>query len=397
MLSPALPSIQEEFGIGSNAVASMIMSTFVLASVVGPIVYAPLSETYGRKHILQISHVAYIVFSIGCGLSKGTKQMIIFRFLCGLASAAPVAIGGGAVADMYAPAHRGLPMCLYMMPTAIGPCIGLAVGGWVIEGFGPRKWRWIIWIFTVFVGVIAAVGAALLPETYRPVILRRHVKALRAKTGNPNLHTIYDEDMPGPQQTQDILLRPLLFLFTQPVVLVPSLYLALVHGCQYILLTTLPDVFKRTYEETPGLASLHYIPVTLGFIVATALSDPLAKRMDESQRSRTGGVAQPEHRLCMLAVSGITIPIGMLVYGWTAQYRVHWIASDCGLFIVGFGFRGVLVVIPLYLADAMSTYAASAISASVSMRSLAGFSFPLFAEKLYFELGQGWGNTVLAL
>jgi hypothetical protein len=47
--------------------------------------------------------------------------------------------------------------------------------------------------------------------------------------------------------------------------------------------------------------------------------------------------------------------------------------------------------------DTYTRFAASAIAAGTVLRSLAGFGFPLFGEKLFDSLDYGWGNTVLAL
>jgi len=50
----------------------------------------------------------------------------------------------------------------------------------------------------------------------------------------------------------------------------------------------------------------------------------------------------------------------------------------------------------IYLVDAYTRYAASALGAVNMLRSLAGFGFPLFAPRMYDVLGYGWGNTLLA-
>lgn len=42
-------------------------------------------------------------------------------------------------------------------------------------------------------------------------------------------------------------------------------------------------------------------------------------------------------------------------------------------------------------------YGASALAATTSLRSVAAFTFPLFASNMYDVLGHGWGNTLLAL
>lgn len=93
MVAPALESIAVEFKITDDVLLELTLSTFVLAYAVGPLFLGPLSEIYGRKIILQLTNLFYIVFNVACGVSKSTGQMIVFRFLAGLGGSAPMAVG----------------------------------------------------------------------------------------------------------------------------------------------------------------------------------------------------------------------------------------------------------------------------------------------------------------
>jgi MFS family permease len=92
MVAPALESIAIEFKITDFVLLELTLSTFVLAYAVGPLFLGPLSEIYGRKIVLQLTNLFYIVFNIACGVSKSTGQMIAFRFLAGLGGSAPLAV-----------------------------------------------------------------------------------------------------------------------------------------------------------------------------------------------------------------------------------------------------------------------------------------------------------------
>lgn len=54
------------------------------------------------------------------------------------------------------------------------------------------------------------------------------------------------------------------------------------------------------------------------------------------------------------------------------------------------------MAISIYLVDAYTTYAASALAANTVMRSIAGATLPLCGLKMYDQLGLGWGNSLLA-
>lgn len=90
-------------------------------------------------------------------------------------------------------------------------------------------------------------------------------------------------------------------------------------------------------------------------------------------------------------------PIGLLITGWSVQARVHWIVPDIGIALLGAGTVTNYQAIQTYIVDAFTLHAASGLAAASLVRSLAGFSFPLFAPDMYAALGYGKGNTVLAV
>lgn len=91
-VAPALANIGADLGITSEVVLQLCLSIFVLAYALGPLVIGPLSEIYGRKILLQLTNLWYIVFNIACGVAQTPGQMIAFRFLAGLGGSAPMAV-----------------------------------------------------------------------------------------------------------------------------------------------------------------------------------------------------------------------------------------------------------------------------------------------------------------
>lgn len=106
-------------------------------------------------------------------------------------------------------------------------------------------------------------------------------------------------------------------------------------------------------------------------------------------------VLQPEARLTSLLPAYCLIPIGLFIYGWTAQYKVHWIVPILATVLIGIGNIAVFMCISLYLIDAFALYAASALAANTVIRSIMGAVLPLCGQKMYDTLGLGWGNSLL--
>jgi hypothetical protein len=104
---------------------------------------------------------------------------------------------------------------------------------------------------------------------------------------------------------------------------------------------------------------------------------------------------KPEYRLPLTMFASPFIPVGLFIYGWTAQNYVHWAVPMLGTMFVGFGFTMVLSSIANYMIDTFTIYAASAMGAIVISRSIFAGTFPLLALHMYDALGWGWGNSLL--
>ena len=91
------------------------ISVFLVGYVFGPLVYSPLSETYGRKVITVPTFSCFIIFTLACALAPSWPALIVFRCLVGIVGSAPIALVGGLFADVYNdPVSRGLAVSLFM-------------------------------------------------------------------------------------------------------------------------------------------------------------------------------------------------------------------------------------------------------------------------------------------
>jgi hypothetical protein len=111
---------------------------------------------------------------------------------------------------------------------------------------------------------------------------------------------------------------------------------------------------------------------------------------------RNGGEMKPEYRLPPLIPGGLLMPIGLFWYGWSAQYKTHWIVPITGTVFLGMGMITTFMPVGTYPVDAFTIYAASAMAANTVLRSLGGALLPLSGRKMYEALGLGWGNSLLA-
>ena len=163
----------------------------------------------------------------------------------------------------------------------------------------------------------------------------------------------------------------------------------------YLVLSTFPVLWTTKYHESVGIGGLNYISLAVGFFLGTQISAPLNDRIYRRLTRRNNGAGQPEFRVPIMVPGSVLVPAGLFIYGWTAQYQVHWIVPNIGAAIFSAGTIVGFQCIQTYLVDAYTRWAASAIGAATVLRSLAGFGFPLFAPYMYNALDYGWGNSLL--
>lgn len=397
MVAPALTAIGKDLNIPDGFMQALVLSIFIAAYALGPLVWGPLSELYGRVIIMQISNAWFLLFNLGCALARTEGQMIAFRFLSGIGGSAPLAIGGGTLSDLFTAEQRGKALSVYSIMPMLGPAIGPIAGGWIAE---KTTWRWGFYSTTIACGVVQTAGFFLLQETYAPVLLHWKRKRLVKETGNKELRTEYDH--PERTFTQHLtiaLTRPFRLLATQPILQVLALYMAFLYGLMYLMLSSFPALFATKYHESPGIQGLNYISLGLGFWLGSQLCAPLQDRIYARLKKRyvpDGGPGRPEFRVPMMIPGAVIVPVGVLIYAWTAEYKTHWIGPNIGAFIMAVGTIISFQCLQGYIVDAYSRYAASAVGAATVLRSLAGFGFPLFAPAMYAKLGYGPGGSLLA-
>ena len=113
-------------------------------------------------------------------------------------------------------------------------------------------------------------------------------------------------------------------------------------------------------------------------------------------KRRNNGIGLPEHRLPVMIPCSFLVPVGFFWYGWCAEAKTHWVLPNIGVVLFSAGIVVLFLSIQLYIMDSYVQYTASALASTIILRSIFGFTFPLFAPSMYEALGYGWGNSVLA-
>ncbi|KAL3487923.1 bicyclomycin resistance protein [Aspergillus germanicus] len=392
----SMQGVREEFDIDKE-VATIGLSLFVFGFSVGPLIWAPLSESVGRQTPLVVSFLALAAFSAGCAGAQNIETLLVLRFFGGAFGSSPLVNAGGVIADMFSARQRGLALLLFASAPYLGPCLGPIVGGYLDMKAG---WRWVEGFLSAAAALAWLSMLLLVPETYAPVILRRRAKRLTLLTGRhyeSKLDIETGKTTSMAKRLKKVFVRPWVLLLREPIVLLLTIYAALIYGTLYMLFEALPIVYQEHRGWNQGVGSLPFIGVMIGVFCGVIYSLYDNKRYVGLTAQNTNKLPPPpEARLPPCMVASIAIPTSLLWFAWTNSPSTHWLASTASLIPFGFGLLLVYMGIVNYLIDAYTLYSASLMAGMAVLRFMFGATFPLFSGSMYTRLGIHWASCIPA-
>lgn len=100
------------YGVGAE-VGLLATSLYVLGYAFGPIVWAPVSELYGRRIPILLGSFGFGVFSISVAVAKDLQTVMIGRFFSGFFGSCPLAVTAAIFSDMFGNKLRGLAVAVF--------------------------------------------------------------------------------------------------------------------------------------------------------------------------------------------------------------------------------------------------------------------------------------------
>jgi MFS family permease len=134
MLLPAIRDIIRDFNI-SYTTSSWILTAYLISGAVSTPIVGKLSDIYGRKKMVVLILIIYIVGISAGGLSTNISFLLIARIIQGIGiSIFPIAFG--IIRDQLPKEKLAIGVGVFSSMFAAGSVVGLAVGGSIINNFG---------------------------------------------------------------------------------------------------------------------------------------------------------------------------------------------------------------------------------------------------------------------
>ncbi|KFA74333.1 hypothetical protein S40288_03702 [Stachybotrys chartarum IBT 40288] len=365
----------------------LLITIWELGEAAGPLLIGPLSEAFGRYPVMNAGNVLFISATVLAALSPSINTFIAARALTGLAVTANV-LNPAVVGDIFPPEKRGSAMSVIQLAPLIGGAIGPAISGAVAQSVG---WRSVLWISASLAAACEAVFLTFFRETYKVQLQRRRrAKSLCKHGGGP------DGAWRG-RLLFDSIRRPARVLASSGVLMALTLFGSVMFAHYYVMSVTLPQILQDNYGLSPVLTGSALISFSIGSALAVTVCNQTIDRIYIRLRAQNNGVGQPEHRLPLVIVGGVGLPLSVMLYGWSAELRLPLYMVLLPVVLLGATLMFTLLPLFAYVVDAFGVYSASALTALIVLRCLAGTFLPLTTTPLADALGYGWGFTVLGL
>ena len=164
MYLPGFPAIAVALRTTVDAVSYSLASFFIGVSV-GQLLCGPLLDRFGRKIVLEVGLLLYILASIGCTLSTSIEVLIAFRFLQALGGCVGMVAPRAIVRDLFPIEENAKVFSLLILVLAISPILAPTVGSYVIALLG---WKYVFVVLTVLTALILMGVIFWLPESRQP-------------------------------------------------------------------------------------------------------------------------------------------------------------------------------------------------------------------------------------
>lgn len=160
---PSLPLVAQGLNAGGGVV-QLTLSTLMLGLALGSLVYGPLSDQYGRKPILSIGLMVYVLAGILSALATDLVHLIGWRFLQGLGASAATVLARAIILDRWRGSQASRALSWVAMVTFLSPVLAPIAGGFIAS---LGVWQTVFWLQAAAGALCLFVSMTMLPGAKR--------------------------------------------------------------------------------------------------------------------------------------------------------------------------------------------------------------------------------------
>jgi len=345
---PALPAIQASFG-SNTGVTQLVLSLSILANAIATLLYGPLSDRFGRRPVVLVGLVIFIIGSALCSIAPTISMLIAARIIQSAGAAAGMVLARAIVRDLYNREQAASVIAYLTMAMVAAPMIAPTIGALLIDG--------IAWP-AIFI-VMTAIGIVLFWQVWRH-LTETHIghatNSLWSGLGQGGLQ---------------LLRQPAFLAYTLQSSFAISTFFAFISGAPYFMI----DILDRSATEY----GLLFMVVSAAFMLGNFTTARLGKRYGIDRFIRIGN---------LLALLGTATALGLMIAGYWRPFPLF----------------GPMMIVAFANGLSIANAQAGAVSVQPDLAGtasgIAGFAMVgfmilcAFLSLLSFGFGKGWSRQV---
>ena len=169
MYLPALPTVMDVFQI-THAQAQATLTVWFLGAISVQLILGPLSDRYGRKGVLCLGSVLFMLSTLVCTLASHISILLLGRFIQGSGICFMAVPGYASIHELFDQKQAIRIIALMASVSVLAPALGPLLGSVLLLTF---NWRWIFGFLTLWALIAVILLILWMPETLP--IEKRHL------------------------------------------------------------------------------------------------------------------------------------------------------------------------------------------------------------------------------
>lgn len=216
------------------------------------------------------------------------------------------------------------------------PRTGPLTGAYIISEYN-NQWRYSIWVTLILAAPIMIASLFMKETSKKQILLARNKQRGIAAPQGEDLTSFRQDLITG-------LSRPILMMFTEPVVALLSIYTGFAFAMMFSFFGSYTYVFQSVYHFNSKAVGLAFLGLLVGFLFAIITFGIFnATLYARAVKAANGAKPAAEHRLYAGMVGSILMPIGLFWFAWTARSDIHWIVPVLSGIPFGWGMLSIFV------------------------------------------------------
>ena len=302
---PSFPAIAADLAT-SAADMQRTLSDYLWTFGAMMLVYGPLSDALGRRRVVLVALLGYVLASLGCALANDIDTLVLMRAAQGLAAGAGLVIGRALVRDLFDGAQAQKVTADVMLFFAIAPAIAPLVGGWLQGWFGWRA----VFFFLAAVGLLVfALVAVWMPETL-------------PKAQRQPIHPV-------------LVVRAYGAMLSSPSFMLLALIFGINFGGLFLYIASAPELIYHHLGYGEHDFWRLFIPVVGGILVGSILAGQLAQRIPPRRTASFGFALMMCAALLNVALSYLALQTALSLIVPVALYALGMALAMPALSLMG--------------------------------------------------------------